>query len=232
MAADQRYCLNCGARRGDPRVPAPAVTPGDPAPDAVASRPADVSPLAAVIGIALLGGMLLIGVLIGRETGGDDTTPAPVVQVGQGQSTTAGQATTPEETPPATPPADDTAGGDTAGIVSEWPEGTDGWTIQLSATPKAEATPETIASAKQGASDQGATDAAVLDSDLYPSLPPDQWIVYSGVYTDQKSAESGLKALGKNFANATVIEVSGGGGGQPPGAPDDELSPEVGGGQK
>jgi hypothetical protein len=234
MAADQRYCLNCGARRGDPRVPAPAVAPADQAPEASASRPADVSPLAAVIGIALLGGMLLIGVLIGRETGGDDTTPAPVVQVGERQSTTSpGQATTPgETTTPATPPADDAAAGDAAGIVSEWPEGTDGWTIQLSATPKPDATPETIASAKQGAMDQGAPDAAVLDSDLYSSLPPGQWIVYTGVYTDQKSAQAGLKGLGKNFANATVIEVSGGGAARPPATGEDELSPEVGGGQK
>ena len=230
MAPDQRYCLNCGHRRGDPRVPAPVFAPVDEAPEVAASRPADVSPLAAVIGIALLGGMLLIGVLIGRETGGDDTTPAPVVQV---QSTT-GEATTGGATTPAPPPADDPAGaGDSAGIVSEWPEATDGWTIQLSATPKADATPETIASAKQGAMDQGATDAAVLDSDLFSSLPPAQWIVYSGVYTDQKSAEAGLKALGKNFANATVIEVSGGGGGAaaPPAGGADELSPEVGGGE-
>jgi hypothetical protein len=231
MAPDQRYCLNCGARRGDPRIPAPA--PADQPVVASESRPADVSPLAAVIGIALLGGMLLIGVLIGRETGGNDTTPAPVVQVGQGQSTTA-EATPDDATTPATPPVDAAGGGDTAGIVSEWPEGTDGWTIQLSATPKADATPESIASAKQGATDQGATDAAVLDSGLYSSLPPDQWIVYSGVYSDQKSAEAGLKALGKNFANATVIEVSGGGAAAPapPASGEDQLSPEVGGGQK
>jgi hypothetical protein len=231
MAPDQRYCLNCGSRSGDPRVPAAAAPPADQAPEASASRPADVSPLAAVIGIALLGGMLLIGVLIGRETGGDDTTPAPVVQVGQGQSTTA-QTTPADVPPPDTPPADDAPAGDTAGIVSEWPEGTDGWTIQLSATPKADATAESMASAKQGATDQGATDAAILDSDLFTSLPPDQWIVYSGVYTDQKSAEAGLKALGKNFANATVIEVAGGGGATAPAAGEDQLSPEVGGGEK
>lgn len=236
LAADQRYCLNCGARSGEPRVPAEAPA-GEPAPAPAASRPADVSPLAAVIGIALLGGMLLIGVLIGREAGGDDTTPAPVVQVG---STTGGQATTPA-TPPTSPPAEGTEttepGGEVA-ITSEWPEGTDGWTIQLSSTPKADATTEGVESSKQGAIDQGATDAAVLDSDLYPSLTPGMYIIYSGVYTDRKSAEVGLKALGKNFANATVVEVSGGGGSSTgsgsaaaptPGAGgEDELSPEVG----
>lgn len=224
-AADQRYCLNCGARTGEPRVPAdaPAAEPA-----AAPPRPGDVSPLAAVIGIALLGGMLLIGVLIGREAGGDDTTPAPVVQVGQ--ATTGGQAAT-----PATPPAEatePTESGSEVSVPSEWPEGTDGWTIQLSSVPKADATQESVESSRQGAVEQGATDAAVLDSDLYPSLTPGLYIIYSGVYTDRKSAETGLKALGKNFANATVVEVSSGGGDAAP-APgaggEDELSPEVGG---
>jgi hypothetical protein len=240
LAADQRYCLACGTRRGDPRVPAEAATVEQPVPAEPAARPADVSPLAAVIGIALLGGMLLIGVLIGRETGGDETTPAPVVQVGE---STSAEATTPTTTPG--PDEAATGGGGTAAVVSEWPQGTDGFTIQLSTVPKSEATQESVESAKQGAIDQGATDAAVLDSDLYSSLPPGQFVIYSGVYGDRKSAEVGLKDLGKNFANATVVEVSDGdasaqgdtppadSGAVTPGAGgEDELSPEVGGTQK
>ncbi len=211
----------------------PTTTPATAAPAAVEPsdrRPADVSPLAAVIGIALLGGMLLIGVLIGRESGSDEPAPAPVVQVGEA---TSGEATTPATPPtPESPPAGDDAAG---AITSEWPAGTDGFTVQISSTPKAEATPEGIESSKQGAIDQGAIDAAVLDSDLYSSLPPGQYVIYAGVYTDRKSAEAGLKGLGKNFAAATVIEVSNGGrsaAGEAPALPDDELSPEVGGGEK
>lgn len=86
LAGDQRYCLNCGQRRGEPRVdyapyldtgetPAEAGSPGvapSTAPAAVAGSPAkEASPLVAVAGIALLGLMLLVGVLIGRG-GGDD----------------------------------------------------------------------------------------------------------------------------------------------------------------
>src|SRR5215208_6043608 len=82
LAADQRYCLSCGARRGEPRVPVRGAAAkaegtakaGDKAAEpATASRSADVSPIAAVIGIALLGGMLLIGVLIGRGSGDDES---------------------------------------------------------------------------------------------------------------------------------------------------------------
>jgi len=115
LAADQRYCLNCGRRRGEPRIEyerylgsggAAGVNGADPAgaqaatPDA--SQPTekksqrDYTPLAAVGGIAVLGAMLLIGVLIGRgDGGGTATTPAPVVvQPGEagGGKTAAGAA--------------------------------------------------------------------------------------------------------------------------------------------
>lgn len=95
LAPDQRYCLNCGRRRGGPRVdyrhymgaaaqppdmPVPA--PGEPAAAAEEQQPKpqrDYAPLAAVGGIAVLGLMLLVGVLIGK--GNNDTAAAPAPQV-------------------------------------------------------------------------------------------------------------------------------------------------------
>jgi hypothetical protein len=89
LAADQRYCLNCGRRRGEPRVDfrayeAPPRAEGAPAPAAGESKPSrDYTPLAAVGGIAVLGAMLLIGVLIGKgDGGGTATAPPPVVVQG------------------------------------------------------------------------------------------------------------------------------------------------------
>jgi hypothetical protein len=104
LAADQRYCLNCGKRRGEPRIdfqqhlpPAGAVSangssaaPGQPVVEGVQPESPqekgsqrDYTPLAAVGGIAVLGVMLLIGVLIGKgEGGGTVTAPAPVVVQG------------------------------------------------------------------------------------------------------------------------------------------------------
>jgi hypothetical protein len=187
-----------------------------------ASRPADVSPLAAVIGIALLGGMLLIGVLIGREAGGDDeSAPGAVVTVGR--STTDDGSTS---TPPASgdDAATDTDGSGDAAILSEWPVGTDGFTVQLSTVPKDGATPESVDAAKQQAISDGAADAAVLDSDQYSTLPPGQYIIYSGVYTDRKSAEVAMKGLGDSFESAVVVEVA---GASLPGA--DGLAPGAGG---
>jgi len=109
LAEDQRYCLNCGQRRGDPRVdfrqhldqkatatkePAPpangagvtgAVAPVAPPPE---KPQRDYAPLAAAGGIAVLGIMLLIGVLIGRGTGsGEESSAAPqVITVGAAES--------------------------------------------------------------------------------------------------------------------------------------------------
>jgi hypothetical protein len=113
LAGDQRYCLNCGRRRGGPRVDfrqhlpakngaaangsAPPLPPPTGAASAEASPPAgekpqrDYAPLAAVGGIAVLGLMLLVGVLIGR--GGGDSPSAPPVQVIRPQGEVGGSAT-------------------------------------------------------------------------------------------------------------------------------------------
>jgi hypothetical protein len=110
LAVDQRYCLNCGHRRGDARVDyrsvmangaaaaagangvAAGVPPG--APDAAAnvasgdskSPPTgkgerDYAPLAAVGGIAVLGLMLLVGVLIGKGDSSSTSATPQVVRV-------------------------------------------------------------------------------------------------------------------------------------------------------
>ncbi|MDQ2631446.1 MAG: zinc ribbon domain-containing protein [Actinomycetota bacterium] len=114
LAEDQRYCLNCGQRSGEPRVdfrqhldqsatatkepPAPsdgagapeAVAPVAPSPSEKPQR--DYAPLAAAGGIAVLGIMLLIGVLIGRGTGGgEESAGTPqVITVGAAESSGSG----------------------------------------------------------------------------------------------------------------------------------------------
>jgi hypothetical protein len=116
LAADQRYCLNCGKRRGEPRIDFQRHVPAPGAAGANGSQPAqaqagaadgatppqgkgpqrDYTPLAAVGGIAVLGVMLLIGVLIGKgDSGGTATTPATVVV--QGGEAGAGKTAADEE---------------------------------------------------------------------------------------------------------------------------------------
>jgi hypothetical protein len=83
LAADQRYCLECGTRRGAPRVPlngyahaANGSNGAAPPAAATTSQAREPSPWGAVLGIAALGVVLLIGVLIGRGNN-DNTTSAP-----------------------------------------------------------------------------------------------------------------------------------------------------------
>jgi hypothetical protein len=84
MAADQRYCTECGQRRGQPRLP---FMDGRTRPAAVAApapgRRARMSPSAALIaGVCTLLLAMGVGVLIG-QSGSDDqaATSAPAVQV-------------------------------------------------------------------------------------------------------------------------------------------------------
>lgn len=110
LATDQRYCLNCGRRRTGPRVDferllpgvaagaAPNGGPGAPAaaataPMMVAAAPrSEWSPLVAVGCIAILGGMLLLGVLIGNDK---NTTTVAGTAPAATTATTAAAAPTP-----------------------------------------------------------------------------------------------------------------------------------------
>ncbi len=197
LAADQRYCVNCGRRRGEPRVAPPPATA---ARAADGGRPNDVSPLAAVIGVALLGGMLLIGVLIGRGNSDSEQSPPATIQVGEGTATTA--------TPNAGAPGEGAQVG--SGIATDWPAGTTGFTVQVATVPKSGATPDNVAAARSAAEAQGADQLGVLDSDLYPSLTAGNYVIYSGVFDKREDASAHLGELGSAAAGAEVIEVSDG----------------------
>lgn len=112
LAADQRYCLNCGRRRGEPRVDyrrlmggsqeerLVEVQQGEAAVSAPAEPPQagrDYAPLAAVGGIAVLGLMLLVGVLIGKGNNTTASAPAPIVKVGGPVAGTTANTEAPEE---------------------------------------------------------------------------------------------------------------------------------------
>jgi len=90
LAPDQHYCLHCGAPQAEPRVayralipPAVPLAEAPPAaPVAVAApAPRDWTPVIALGGLAALGLVLVVGILIGRS--GIETTPAaaPAPQV-------------------------------------------------------------------------------------------------------------------------------------------------------
>ncbi len=214
LSDDQRYCLNCGGRRGDQRVDYRSLLgDGRPAENGSAS-PLEASapkrtglaesPLAAVLGIAVLGLMLLLGVLIGKGNSGEGSSPAPVVQVGGGSTadtaTKAGGGTSQEVA-------------DTGTFSSDWPSGKSGYTVELGTLPKSGTSGADVEAQKKQAGAKGAPEVGALDSDQYASLPGGKYVIYSGVYDSKTKAEGALAKLKKSFPGATVVRVSKSAGG-------------------
>jgi hypothetical protein len=122
LATDQRYCLNCGRRRAEPRVPFDRYLAGGTGSENGLARGTagtrQWNPLAAAALIALLGIMLLVGVLIGKDEN-DEQAPAPTAPAASPTPTTAAPAVPPPTTatpvPPASTPAPPEATGETGG---------------------------------------------------------------------------------------------------------------------
>ncbi|MCX6385491.1 MAG: hypothetical protein NTV40_02455 [Solirubrobacterales bacterium] len=150
LASDQRYCLNCGSRRGDPRIPIDeAVAFGTSSPTTAASplpngpttalappiEHRSLTPLAAVLAVSTVVVAMGIGVVLGR--GGDSKTVAAAAP----QVITIGAA----------------GAGDTAekvgakAFTSSWPAAKSGFTVELVALPKSSTNPTAVAAAKRSA---------------------------------------------------------------------------------
>ena len=220
MAPDQRYCLACGARRGAPRVPVsdPAAEPARRRPPQQGGRPADVSPLAAVIGIALLGGMLLIGVLIGRGNSDDAASnrscrSAPAAPHATSTSDWRRQG----GSGPTSPASGRRAPTGTPCSSARCPRRTRRrlrWKPPSSPPSRAARRPRPCSTRTSTRAFRRATTS-----------------IYSGVYDSSKEADVGLEQLGDGFPDASVIHVStkaSGGGSSIPQA-GDTTTPDLGG---
>lgn len=210
MAPDQRYCLDCGKRKGEPRVafdqymgddqssgapppspPVPVIPAGLPNP--YDPRPVrEITPLMAAGGLAAFAVILLLGVIVGRL--GDGNSQAPVIA-----------AATP--TTAAAPPV---AGGTdvTVNFQADWPAGEEGFTVELATVPKDSTDGAGVEATKADLASKGAGEIGALDSDEYPSLPAGNYVFYSGVFDTRPDAEAALSELSASFPDAQVIEVS------------------------
>jgi hypothetical protein len=207
LAADQRYCLNCGHRRTEARLPfmdvladPPAGGGGAPpaggASAAGATPPGQpgrsVTPLAAVTAVSAVVVALAAGVVIGHQGDGTKSSKPQVVSVAGG-----GQAAT------------GTSNASTGGqFKSDWPNGKAGYTVQLRALRKTGTPVAAVAAAKSAAQGKGAPSVGALDSDKYASLDGGNYVIYSGVFDKQGDAQSALNKLKKSFPKAKVIHVS------------------------
>ena len=192
LAHDQRYCLNCGKRRAAADLFRAHVAKPAPQPPPATAR-WQPTPVQAGAAVALLALAVAIGVLIGAA-GGDSPTrvaappPQIITVAGVGAATPAEQ------------------------FTGDWPDGKDGYTVQLRTLPKDGTQVSAVQSAKSEAQAKGATDVGALDSDEFSSLEGGSYVIYAGVFDAKKQAKKELRDLKADFAGAKVIKVSAGGG--------------------
>jgi hypothetical protein len=204
LAADQRYCLECGQRatpmssflRGEQAPGAePAPPPAQPPGTVLAgAAPAGEAPRAnaALTVIAGVGVLLLamgIGVLIGRSGGSGKPAPTQVVTVAGAPTT--GSASTTE-----------------AAFSDDWPSGTKGFTVQLQTLAQEGTAISAVQAAKTAATGKGAKDVGALLSDHFSSLTAGSYVIYSGVFHKRADAQKALSTLKKEFPSAKVVSVS------------------------
>jgi len=77
--------------------------------------------------------------------------------------------------------------------VRSWPDGTSGWTDVLESLPESAGRAAAAARARE-AERAGVPNVGILLSSQYSSLHSGYWVVFSGVYSTQAQAQSGLAA--------------------------------------
>jgi hypothetical protein len=217
LAADQRYCLECGERRprmsrflfaaapgavADEAASAPALAP--PASGPPVDGRAQNTTVTVIAGVGVLLVAMGVGVLIGRSSAAKPSAPpAQVITVGSvpgaGSSTAAAES-----------------------FTDDWPAGTKGYTVQLQTLAQAGTTVSAVNAAKAAASAKGAKGVGALKSEDFSSLPTGTYVIYAGVEHTRAAAEKALAGLKKSFPGARVVRVANGGaspsstGSQPP----------------
>ncbi|HEY2141980.1 MAG TPA: hypothetical protein VGG98_07970 [Solirubrobacteraceae bacterium] len=217
LALDQRYCLECGARRTEARsqfldglgAPTAAVR-GAPVAGPLRERAPWSAPWGGASTIAAVGVLLLamgVGVLIGRSGSTKTVTaPAQVLSV----ATPGASAGTRALGSPSASSVTSTAFSD------DWPAGKNGYTVQLQTLQAAGTQPTDVVAAKAAATAKGAQGVGALRSDDYRGLPSGLYVIYSGVYSTPSQARQALGSLKKSFPAATVTHVAGASGASPP----------------
>ena len=181
LSPEQEWCLQCGADVSSTFAPPPRWR----------------GPVALVGGLLLIALIALVLALV--ELAGDAEQVAE-----QAATPTPAPTTTTVPTPTATiPPATDDGTGSTSPEIADWPAGKDAWTVVLEASGTREA-----ADARADELVQQGVPVGILDSNQYPSLEPNKFIVFSGQYDSERAANQALTGLTSQVEGAYVRRVS------------------------
>jgi len=203
MAADQEWCLACGAA----------------ASTEVAEPRGWRVPIMLTGGLALLAILGVVLALVALSGGGEKletptptpsaqaavptTSPIPTATVSPLPTESAAPTVTasPTETASPTDTPDSNTGTDTGSTFTGWPGGT-GWTVII-ASKNSQSAAETVATEAQG---KGLT-VGILKSDDYSSLNPGYQVVFTEKFDSKSAAEDTLSDVRKDYADAYVKEV-------------------------
>lgn len=181
LTPEQEWCLQCGADVSS----------------TIAAPPSWRGPVALVGGLLLIALIALVLALV--ELAGDAEQVAE-----QGATPTPAPTTTTVPTAtPSIPPATDDGTGSTTPEIADWPTGKDAWTVVLEASGTREA-----AEARANELSQLGVPVGILDSNQYPSLEPNKFIVFSGQYDSERAANQALTGLTGQVEGAYVRHVS------------------------
>ena len=207
----QRYCVSCGARRGDVSNPSSTYfaaasrrrrTGG--ARPAAAATPPSTSRAAAVGFFALLPIAVAIGVLVGRNGSGSNdedllkalrSRNAAVAATGTGGATNALASTASTASQP---------------LPSDWTLAK-GFTVKLSLLPIAGTDAAAAGKAKKAAEEKGAKGVGIINPRDFTTTPDQgakSYVLYSGEFKQKADAEKALAALKKKFPQAEVVAVA------------------------
>jgi hypothetical protein len=212
VAANQEYCLECGARL-DREQPSGAGTSTSAGTGQRNGWPAPwVFPALVGLVIAVLGAGAAIAISSnGEEPSAISTaTGGSLTVTNDGSTLTAPEPTKPATTaanPPTTAPKPTTTPKPPANPASiVWPRGRRGWTIVLVSLPQTNGLAAANAKAAQ-ARRAGLRRVGVLDSGRYASLHPGYYVLFTGVFDSEAEASSALQRARAAFPAAYQREI-------------------------
>jgi hypothetical protein len=196
----QEYCLECGLRQPGGGI---AANVGSTWQRRVPGR---LWPILA----ALLVAAVMTGVAILISRGNDESGPQVIDATGPSsistpttepiptEPTTA--VTEPETTPTATEPPP-------APQLVDWPPSQNGYTIVIASLPASSGREQAIRKAREVLA-SNLPEVGVIDAGEFSSLHPGYYVVFSGVYPDQREALNGIGRVQRLYSAAYIRQIS------------------------
>ena len=199
----QEYCLECGARLPARRPVVPGVVP------AWRRRAPGRWVAPALVGLLIAAAMTGIAILVARGTE-SDAANIVIATGATGFALPTTETLTPEtETETAPAAATTTAAKPTARpqTLVEWPPSQNGYTVVIASLPATAGRAQAVRKAREALRNR-MREVGVLDSGEFSSLHPGYYVVFSGIYTNQRDALRAAPRVQSLYPVAYIRQIS------------------------